>query len=87
MLDVNFGSLIALGLLILIISLKYSSEVIQQSHFNENYPDVFTVETKTGRVRGKLNETLFDKKYYYSFRGIPYGKAPIGDLRFKVRSN
>lgn len=84
MLDVKFGLLMVLGLLILIISLKYSSDLIPVSPFNKNYPDVFTVETKNGRVRGKLNETLFDKKYYYSFRGIPYGKAPVGDLRFKV---
>lgn len=42
------------------------------------------VETNSGRVRGKLNQTLFEKKPYYSFRGIPFAKAPIGNLRFKV---
>lgn len=44
------------------------------------------VETNIGRVRGKLNQTLFEKKPYYSFRGIPFAKAPIGNLRFKVKS-
>lgn len=42
------------------------------------------VETNIGRVRGKLNQTLFEKKPYYSFRGIPFANAPIGNLRFKV---
>lgn len=51
----------------------------------ESFPDIFTVSTDNNRVRGKLNETIFDKKLYYSFRGIPFGKAPIGELRFKVK--
>lgn len=51
----------------------------------ESFPNTLTVSTDNGRVRGKLNETIFDKKLYYSFRGIPFGKAPIGELRFKVR--
>lgn len=42
------------------------------------------VETNSGQIRGKLNQTLFEKKPYYSFRGIPFAKAPIGNLRFKV---
>lgn len=42
------------------------------------------IEIESGRVRGKLNVTLFEEKPFYSFRGIPYAEKPINDLRFKV---
>lgn len=43
-----------------------------------------TINTNSGRIRGKQNQTLFDKIPYFSFRGIPFAQPPIGDLRFKV---
>lgn len=43
-----------------------------------------TVEIEHGRIRGKLNRTLFDGKFFASFRGIPFAKPPLGELRFKV---
>lgn len=41
------------------------------------------VTTEQGKVRGK---TCVDYHggTFYSFSGIPYAKAPIGPLRFKV---
>lgn len=42
------------------------------------------VETNSGRIRGLRKTTLLKKIPYYSFKGIPYAKPPIGDLRFKV---
>ncbi len=42
------------------------------------------VETNSGPVRGKLFETLFDRRPYYAFKGIPYAEPPVGKLRFKV---
>lgn len=45
------------------------------------------IEIESGRVRGKLNATLFDEKPFYSFRGIPYAEKPINDLRFKVKDS
>lgn len=47
----------------------------------ENYK---FVETEYGPVRGQKLLTIFDDKPYYSFRGIPFVEAPVGDLRFKV---
>ena len=44
------------------------------------------VQTNNGLVRGKQLLTLFDNVPYYAFKGIPYAKPPIGDLRFKVNS-
>lgn len=44
------------------------------------------VNTKSGSVRGKSFNTLFDNKPYYSFRGIPFAEEPVNELRFKVSS-
>lgn len=50
-----------------------------------NNEDQFrVVHTRYGDIRGKQNVTLFNEKVYYSYRGIPYGKAPVNELRFKV---
>lgn len=45
------------------------------------------VNTEYGLVRGKLNTTFLEAKPYYYFKRIPYAKAPIGELRFKVSQN
>ncbi len=41
------------------------------------------VNTNYGPVRGLLRKSAVGEEYL-SFRGIPYGKAPIGELRFRV---
>lgn len=43
-----------------------------------------TVQTKSGAIRGAQQTTLLKGVDYYAFKGIPYAKAPIGDLRFRV---
>lgn len=43
-----------------------------------------TINTTYGRIRGQQNRTTLDNKAFYSFRGIPYAKPPVGNLRFKV---
>lgn len=42
------------------------------------------VETGLGRIKGTIEQTLLNNREYYAFRGIPYGKPPIGALRFKA---
>lgn len=42
------------------------------------------VSVEQGSVRGKIRKGL-DGQEFYSFQGIPYGEAPTGELRFKVR--
>lgn len=37
-----------------------------------------------GLLRGQERRTTLNKIKYYAFRGIPYGKPPVGSLRFKV---
>lgn len=41
------------------------------------------VEITDGEVRGIITKT-HDGENIYAFLGIPYGQAPVGDLRFKV---
>ncbi|XP_033340996.2 juvenile hormone esterase [Megalopta genalis] len=41
------------------------------------------VHTNSGPVRGEVKETFLLKKKYLSFRGIPYAKPPLGDLRYQ----
>lgn len=43
-----------------------------------------TVETNTGLIRGRLNQTFLYQKDYFAFKGIPYAEPPIGELRFKA---
>ena len=43
------------------------------------------VKTEKGLVQGVLLTTITEGRKYYAFRGIPYAKAPVGHLRFKVQ--
>ncbi|XP_065082057.1 uncharacterized protein LOC135704503 [Ochlerotatus camptorhynchus] len=36
-----------------------------------------------GNVQGSVGHTSWTNRTIYSFQGIPYGQAPIGDLRFR----
>ncbi|KXJ82606.1 hypothetical protein RP20_CCG012768 [Aedes albopictus] len=40
------------------------------------------IDTKYGPVRGTSKKSLLGQEYL-SFQGIPYAKAPVGELRFK----
>jgi carboxylesterase type B len=46
--------------------------------------DTVTVTVAQGELRGK-KVTAKNGPTYFSFQGIPYCKAPVGPLRFKVR--
>lgn len=48
-------------------------------------PITRTVQTNYGKVRGLYQTSDLIEKSFYSFRGIPYAKPPINELRFKVR--
>ncbi|XP_065225806.1 esterase FE4-like [Planococcus citri] len=41
------------------------------------------VEVKQGKLRGKRNTSVLSGKRFCTFSGIPYGKPPVGDLRFR----
>lgn len=61
-----------------VVATVYSETIVVN---NESYQ---IVHTQYGTVRGRENVTLFDGRVYYSFRGIPYAKPPVNELRFKV---
>lgn len=59
------------------------SFLFQTGLFGSNKMTDLIVTTEQGKVRGK---TCVDYHggTFYAFSGIPYAKAPIGPLRFKV---
>lgn len=40
------------------------------------------IQTKFGNVRG-YSKISRDGRQYWAFRGLPYAKEPVGDLRFQ----
>jgi hypothetical protein len=42
------------------------------------------VNTSLGRLQG-LTSFSRDGREYFDFRGIPYARPPVGELRFEVR--
>ncbi|XP_031622018.1 esterase B1-like [Contarinia nasturtii] len=43
-----------------------------------------TVITRSGEIRGQIKETIWEKRPFETFIGIPYAQPPVGDLRFKA---
>lgn len=41
------------------------------------------IETKNGKIKGTSKISRLEQQYY-AFFGVPYGKPPIGNLRFKA---
>jgi hypothetical protein len=56
---------------------------ITSSSRDANMPETVTVQVAQGGLRGRKLATKTGATYY-SFRGIPYAKPPVGELRFKV---
>lgn len=46
--------------------------------------ETINVKTSKGQVKGSRVDHDYGQ-YFYAFKGIPYAKAPVGKLRFKVR--
>lgn len=44
------------------------------------------IGTINGEVRGIKKSTLLRGVPFYSFKGIPYAKPPVDELRFKVKN-
>lgn len=50
----------------------------------ENVDEFKVVQIKSGKIRGKLMPSFDGKRNFFGFRGIPYAKPPLAELRFKV---
>lgn len=45
------------------------------------------IKTDKGPVRGEILKTILKSSKYSAFKGIPFAKPPINELRFKVNSS
>ena len=45
--------------------------------------DKHTINLPVGQLQGLKRKSIYDHEYF-SFEGIPFGKPPIGDLRFRA---
>lgn len=70
------------GIILCILFVFVSNAASENVKINNEF---CTIQIESGRVRGKQNQTLLENKLFYSFRGIPFAKPPINDLRFKVK--
>lgn len=41
------------------------------------------VEVEQGKLKGKVCKTSNNSEFF-AFKGVPYAKPPVGDLRFSV---
>ncbi|KAG8257317.1 Cocaine esterase [Homalodisca vitripennis] len=46
--------------------------------------ETVVIQTKLGQLRGLVKHSVLNDKTFYAFLGIPFGKPPLGDLRFKL---
>lgn len=74
------SGIVVISVILLIIILFVSQKKVDINQF-------CTIETKSGKIRGKLNQTLFENTNFYSFRGVPFAKPPINTRRFKVNKH
>ncbi|KAJ9581582.1 hypothetical protein L9F63_023241, partial [Diploptera punctata] len=52
------------------------------SCYYSNMVETVTVKVEQGFLRGRIEKSVFGREFY-SFKGIPYAKPPLGYLRFK----
>lgn len=70
-------AVIACIIILLIVNVSLAS----LTSVNDPYK---TIQIDNGAVRGNFFTTMYDAKPYYSYRGIPFAKPPLNDLRFRV---
>lgn len=55
----------------------------ETSEASKNSP---VVEIQSGKIRGTIETGVTGEKYL-AYKGIPYAKPPLGDLRFEVSNS
>lgn len=69
---------------IIILCFLIGTALVQCDNDDNNFKITYT---NSGPVKGMKVLTKYENKEYYSYKGIPYAKPPIGPLRFKVNSS
>lgn len=82
--DWNYKKFLLTLLIVVLIALFVSIFLLfKLIDFNDH--TIAIVSTECGPVKGYLKWSMFDGIAYYAFKGIPYAKPPVGDLRFRVK--
>lgn len=76
---------LTIGIFFLAVATEASALNEAGENLLTNISDFKIVQTSNGAIRGKKDLTMYKKNAYYSFKGIPYAKPPIGQLRYKVK--
>ncbi|XP_057336605.1 juvenile hormone esterase-like [Microplitis mediator] len=76
----KFGTVIYAILLNFVVEIVVSSDGSLANYLKINRP---IVEVEHGQVKGIRDKNVDGIHYFYAFRGIPYAKPPIGELRFQ----
>lgn len=63
------------------MSTRIKADIYCYILFQETAP---LITISDGELIGSVNYTYHEKVLYYAYRGIPFAKKPIGDLRFAV---
>lgn len=69
---------------LLLLLAIFCAHLVSSRIVNENGRYVTVTLDGRHRIRGQTQQTLFENRTYFDFKGVPYAEAPIGDLRFKV---
>lgn len=65
--------------------LKFAALLLCFVSFTSGQDVVLT--TSSGKIIGKTVSSILPNEKFYSFLGVPYAQAPVGDLRFMVSLN
>ncbi|XP_075214398.1 juvenile hormone esterase-like isoform X2 [Lycorma delicatula] len=70
-------------LVVVIIVIVFGTIFYMYGKKNDSIDENLVVRIQQGLLKGQERKSTLNKTKYYAFKGIPYGKPPVGSLRFK----